>query len=53
MLKKIAYARVMLPCGETLHREVVVFNNHNEVIEHFPLTQELPFVEWKDETFYL
>ena len=53
MLHKIAYARVVLPSGKTLHREVIVFNDNNEVIDHFSLTEELPFVEWKDETFRL
>ena len=53
MLHKIAYARVVLPSLKTLHREVIVFNDNNEVIDHFSLTEELPFVEWKDETFRL
>ncbi len=53
MSHKIAYARVILRSGETLHREVIVFNDNNEVTDHFPLTEELPFVEWKDETFHI
>lgn len=53
MPHKIAYARVILPSGEILHREVVVFNEKNEAINHFPLTEELPFVEWRDDTFTL
>lgn len=53
MPNKVAYARVILPSGETLHREVIVFDDNHEVTDHFPLTEELPFVEWKDESYYL
>lgn len=53
MPRQIAYSRVILPSGQVLHREVIVFDNNGKVLQHFPLTQELPFVEWRDETFTL
>lgn len=51
MHRQIAYARVILPSGKILHREIVVFNKNDEIINHFPLKEELPFVEWRNETF--
>lgn len=52
MQRKIAFSHVVLPSGEMLRREVVVFNSKGFPIEHFPLTEELPFVEWSDTTYY-
>lgn len=52
MQRKIAFSHVVLPSGEMLRREVVVFNSKGIPIEHFPLTEELPFVEWSDTTYY-
>lgn len=46
-----AYAQVILPSGETLIRTVVVFDAVGKPIDHFPLTEELPFVEWHNTTF--
>ncbi len=51
MEKKVAYSRVQLPSGEVLRREVVVFDAEGQPKAHFPLTHELPFVEWRDETY--
>lgn len=51
--KRIAYSRVILPTGETLRKEVVEFDECGNVVGHFPLTEELPFVEWHNETFVM
>lgn len=51
--KRIAYSRVVLPTGETLRKEVVEFDERGNVVGHFPLTEELPFVEWHNETFVI
>ena len=53
MTRQIAYSKVILPSGMILHREVIVFDSKGNILHHFPLTEELPFVEWKDETFTL
>lgn len=50
-VRKVAYAKVILPTGEALKREVVVFSPNGQPLSHFPLTEELPFVEWRDETY--
>lgn len=50
-IKRIAYSRVILPNGDTLRNEVIEFDANQNVINHFPLTEELPFVEWHNETF--
>lgn len=52
-IRKVAYAQVVLPTGHTLKREVIVFSPDGTPLAHFPLTAELPFVEWRDETFVL
>jgi len=49
--KKICFARVQLPNGTTAKREVIVFDVAGKPVKHFPLTEELPFVEWHDETY--
>lgn len=49
--KRVAYARVVLPTGEVLRREVVEFDERGKVVVHFPLKEELPFVEWCNKTF--
>ncbi len=49
--KRICYSRVKLPTGEVLRREVVVFGEDGRPVGHFPLDGELPFVEWRDETY--
>lgn len=49
--KRIAFARVILPDSQTLHREIVTFDQGGRPIAHCPLTAELPFVEWRDETY--
>ncbi len=49
--KRICYSRVKLPSGEVLRREVVVFGEDGRPVGHFPLDGELPFVEWRDETY--
>lgn len=49
--KQIAFSKIKLPSGETLKREVVVFNEYNQPISHFPLSEEIAFTEWHDQTF--
>lgn len=51
--KRKAYARVVLPTGISLRKEVVEFDEEGKVVNHFPLTEELPFVEWHNETFVI
>lgn len=51
MYRQVAYSRVVLPSGEVLHREVVVFDEGGKPLRHFPLTEESPFTEWYDKTF--
>ncbi|MDD7080339.1 MAG: hypothetical protein PUI06_06295 [Prevotella sp.] len=53
MTRQIAYSKVILPSGIVLHREVIVFDECGNVLRHFPLTEELPFVEWRDETYII
>lgn len=49
---KRAYAQVILPSGQMLRRTVVVFDAEGRAVDHFPLTEELPFVEWHNTTFH-
>ena len=46
-----AYSQVILPSGQVLRRTVVVFDAEGCAVDHFPLTEELPFVEWHNTTF--
>lgn len=49
--KQIAFAKVKLPNGDILQREVVEFNSQNEPIAHFPLKEEIAFTEWHNKTY--
>lgn len=49
-MKRIAYAQVKLPNGTLLKRQVVEFQNNN-YFRHYPLTEELPFTEWRNEMY--
>lgn len=49
--KRIAFAKVCLPNGRILLREIVAFDPNGKPAAHFPLQEEIPFVEWKDATF--
>ena len=51
MSRLIAYSRVVLPTGQTLHREVVEFAHDGCPVKHYPLLCEQPFVEWRDATY--
>lgn len=51
--RQIAYSRVLCPDGRLLRREVIVFGDDGSPQCHYPLPGELPFVEWRDETFEL
>lgn len=52
MQRKIAFSCVVLPTGEELRREVVCFDSQGMPTDHFPLNEELPFVEWRDTTYH-
>lgn len=49
--RKTAYSRVVMPDGSTRHRQVVEGDEHGHPLRIYPLTEELPFVEWRDETY--
>ncbi len=49
--RHIAFSTLIMPDGQELHREIVTFDNEGRPISHKPLNGELPFVEWRDETF--
>lgn len=49
--KQIAFAEVVLPDGEILHREVVVFDENLKAVSHFPLTHEIAFTEWQNKRY--
>ena len=49
--RRTAFAKVLLPDGQVLEREVVVFDREGHPVSHYPLTREEPFVEWRKETF--
>lgn len=51
MNKRIAYAQVKLPSGKILKRCVIEFDEKGKVVQCYPLTQEMPFTEWRNETF--
>lgn len=51
-MKQVAYARVVMPDGQIFKRELVVFDNTGRVLSHSRLTEEIPFTEWRNETFY-
>lgn len=53
MKRRTAYSRVVMPDGRVLRREVIVFAADGSPESHFPLCEELPFVEWRDETYRL
>lgn len=50
--KKIAVARLHLPNGPVLYRQVLEFED-GHLVRYFALTEELPFVEWHGGDYYL
>ena len=51
-MKRIAYAQVELPDGTLLKRQVVEFSE-GQYLRHYPLTEELPFTEWRNEKYII
>lgn len=51
MERCIAYSKVTMPDGQEFRREVVVFDANGHPLRHFPLTCELPFVDWYDSEY--
>lgn len=51
MERCIAFAKVTMPDGQEFRREVVVFDAAGCPQRHFPLTCELPFVEWHNREY--
>lgn len=51
--RQVAFAKVILPDGEQRIREVVEFDSDGNVLAHYPLTEELPFTEWRNTTFII
>lgn len=51
-MKQVAYARVVMPDGQIFKRELVTFDDAGCVHSHSRLIEELPFTEWRNETFY-
>lgn len=49
-MKRIAYAQVELPDRTLLKRQVVEFSE-GQYLRHYPLTEELPFTEWRNERY--
>lgn len=49
--KQIAFAKVILPSGEILRREVIKFNAEGLPESHFPLKEEIAFAEWYNTTY--
>ncbi len=49
--RRVAFAAVVLPDGERLPREVVVFDAEGVPRTHFPLEGEPPFTEWRGVTY--
>ena len=51
MSRLIAYSRVVLPTGPTVHRAVGELAPAGPPVKHYPLLCEQPFVEWRDATY--
>ncbi|MBR4297497.1 MAG: hypothetical protein IKT82_04835 [Bacteroidaceae bacterium] len=49
-MKRIAYAQLQLPDGTLLKRQVVEFFE-GHYLRHYPLTEEIPFAEWRNEKY--
>lgn len=47
----IAYAHLHLPGGQVFSRQVVEFDDEGHPLRFFPLTEETPFTEWRDEEY--
>lgn len=50
-IRRVAYARVLLPDGTSLLRQVVAFDAQGVPTALEPLTVELPFTEWRNEVY--
>lgn len=48
--RQIAFARLVLPDGRVLQRQIVRFDLEGKPVDHHPLSGEEPFTEWRNET---
>ena len=51
-MKRIAVSKLKLPNGEILKNQIIEWTDDNYV-SYYPLTEELPFTEWKDIIYEL
>lgn len=49
--RQIAFARIVLPDGRVLERQIVQFDGRGTPVGHRALTHEEPFTEWHNETY--
>ncbi len=50
-MKTFAVARLRLSDDTVLRNQVLEFDDHGNLLRHYPLTEELPFMVWKNEEF--
>ena len=51
-LRRIAVSRLHFPDGHVLYNQVVEMCG-DVYVRHFPLTEELPFTEWRGGDYFL
>lgn len=51
-LRRVAVSRLHLPDGRVLYNQVVELDG-DVFVRHYPLTEELPFTEWKGGDYFL
>lgn len=52
-MRKIAAHRIVLPDGTVLHKEIVVLDDQNRVVDHYPLVREEANVEFYVGEYHL
>ncbi len=53
-MRRIAVSRLHLPDGTVLKNQVLELSaDEKSVTNYYPLTQELPFTEWRGGDYYL
>ncbi len=51
-LRRVAVSRLHLPDGRVLYNQVVELDG-DVFVRHYPLTEELPFTEWRGGDYFL
>ena len=51
-LRRVAVSRLHLPDGRVLYNQVVELDG-DVFVRHYPLTEELPFTEWRGGEYFL